>query len=45
METDVVTLECAVCWALVPRHLMHFHREWHATVMVAVGRTEAQSVG
>jgi hypothetical protein len=20
---------CVVCWASVPRTLMHFHREWH----------------
>jgi hypothetical protein len=20
---------CGVCWALVPRTLMHFHRRWH----------------
>lgn len=22
-------MTCEVCWALVPRALMHFHREWH----------------
>ena len=21
---------CVVCWASVPRTLMHFHRAWHA---------------
>ena len=23
---------CAVCWALVPPTLMHFHRAWHEEV-------------
>lgn len=20
---------CEICWAIVPRALMHFHRDWH----------------
>lgn len=30
-SADVRTHDsCVVCWATVPRTLMHFHRAWHA---------------
>lgn len=37
----VDAIECEVCWALVSRRLMAFHREWHASAEGAGRRTFA----